>query len=349
MSSTVVRGKLQQDDVEEVESAKKPLRGSELSKSSSSHDHLGDEKQQRQLSWWETEEEGEPAETINTWELMAGLEDFTPRPPGSPLDRPGLPLADLRQKIHLQESINPPRVLKKQKQSKYPRTRSRSLSSIGAQNSEDDGHAAAAAAASSATVVESPSLSSWTSFSKFCTATTTAEEAEALDCRSVEVADDDPCSNSSLFDPDILASFASSIDGRTESTSEDQSDDQWCRDAMASTSGAASLADESDIMSVFHSWSTSAKSHDIHSAAVEGEKQIFSKSSSATAAARNADQAWELSFAKVTAPAASHMVAHVAAATEELGKSRDQVSTGVEACTRQVCAGSGKHTTIATS
>ncbi|CAM6062619.1 unnamed protein product [Sphagnum tenellum] len=107
------------------------------------------------------------AETINTWELMAGLEDFTPRPPGSPLDRPGLPLADLRQKIHLQESINAPRVLKKQKQSKYSRTRSRSLSSMGAQNSEDDDHAAAAAA--SATVVESPSLSSWTSFSKFST------------------------------------------------------------------------------------------------------------------------------------------------------------------------------------
>lgn len=328
MSTTVVRGKLQEDDVEEVESAKKPLRGSELSKSSSSHDHLGDEKQQRQLSWWETEEEEEPAETINTWELMAGLEDFTPRPPGSPLDRPGLPFADLRQKIHFQESINPPRVLKKQKQSKYSRTRSRSLSSMGAQNSEDDDHAAAAA---SATVVESPSLSSWASFSKFCTATTTAGEAEALDCRSVEVADDDPCSNSSLFDPDILASFASSIDGRTESTSEDQSDDQWCRDAMASTSGAGSLADESDMTSIFHIWSTSAKSNDIHSAAAEGEKQLFSKSSSATAAARNADQAWELSFANVTASAASHMVDHVAAATEELGKSQDQVSAGVEA------------------
>ncbi|CAM6012911.1 unnamed protein product [Sphagnum balticum] len=78
-------------------------------------------KLQRQLSRWETDEEEEPSETINTWELMAGLEDFTPRPPGSPFDRPGLPLADFRQKIHLQESINPPRMLKKQKQSKYSR------------------------------------------------------------------------------------------------------------------------------------------------------------------------------------------------------------------------------------
>ncbi|CAK9866424.1 unnamed protein product [Sphagnum jensenii] len=77
-----------------------------------------------------------------------------------------------------------------------------------------------------------PDSSSQTLFSKFSSAAG-AEEDEVLGYNN----------NSTsllLFDPDILASFAaSSADGRTETASES---DEWCRDAMASTS--ASLADE---------------------------------------------------------------------------------------------------------
>ncbi|CAK9263998.1 unnamed protein product [Sphagnum jensenii] len=178
---------------------------------------------------WEQEE----LETINTWELMAGLDDLTPRP--SPLpgaDPPPLQPSEAVAASHHDDSslqknlevvIKPVLAhVQRKKGSKTQLSRSRSLSAI------EDLKAAASTALELEMQMDS---SSQTLFSKFSSAAATEEE---------EVLGYNNGTSILLFDPDILASFAaSSADGRTETASES---DEWCRDAMASTS--ASLADE---------------------------------------------------------------------------------------------------------
>jgi hypothetical protein len=205
-----------QDHEEEQESVKTPLKN-EISSCSDN---------------WEQEE----LETINTWELMAGLDDLTPRPSPLPAtDPPPLQFSKAAATSHdddssLQKDLE--MIIKlvlanvqRKKGSKTQLSRSRSLSSI-----ED-------LKAATSTVVElemqmgervvplgkAPAhgpahsvtdSSSQTLFSKFSSATATEEEEEVLGYNN---------NNTSLllFDPDILASFAaSSADGRTETQSQ---------------------------------------------------------------------------------------------------------------------------------
>jgi glutaredoxin domain-containing cysteine-rich protein 1 len=289
-----------QDHEEEHESVKTPLKN-EISSCSDN---------------WEQEE----LETINTWELMAGLDDLTPRPSPLPVaDPPALQLSEAAAASHdgdsslqkdLEMIIKPVLApVQRKKGSKTQLSRSRSLSSI------EDLKAAAS------TVVElemqmgermvllgkAPAhgpahsvsdSSSQTLFSKFSSAAATEEE-EVLGYNN----------NSTsllLFDPDILASFAaSSADGRTETASES---DEWCRDAMASTS--ASLADE-DVTSQWITATTTTRDHRAAAQEEEDQNQV-SRSSSSSSPDQSATAWSKLSFAKI-APA--DLVGHDATTT----------------------------------
>jgi hypothetical protein len=300
-----------QDHEEEQESVKTPLQN-EISSCSDN---------------WEQEE----LETINTWELMAGLDDLTPRP--SPLpgaDPPPLQPSEVVAASHDDESSlqkNLEMIIKpvlahvqRKKGSRTQLSRSRSLSSI-------EGLKAAASTVSELemqmgermvmlgkTPAHGPAhsvtdSSSQTLFSEFSSAAAT-EDDEVLgynnNSTSLLLFDPDMLASLSLllFDPDILASFAaSSADGRTETASES---DEWCRDAMASTS--ASLADK-DVTS---QWITATSTRDHRAAAQEEDQNQVSRSSSSSSPDQSVTSWSKLSFAKI-APA--DLVGHDAATT----------------------------------
>jgi glutaredoxin domain-containing cysteine-rich protein 1 len=202
----------------------------------------------------EPHDEEAPAETINTWELMEGLDDIVTPRSDSPLQGPMIKLAELAasnelQQLHEAAKKDPADL---PKEGKIKLSRSRSLSSIeglncGAELELDAGFT------SSLTQKPPPgpaknlmtdlkknfdfnshetSLISRSWNRRFSPAATAADHEDDYGItKQVEL------DNSSLFDPDILASFASSVGtGRnTDQSSSSESDSSGC----CSTSAAA--------------------------------------------------------------------------------------------------------------
>ncbi|CAK9856106.1 unnamed protein product [Sphagnum jensenii] len=176
----------------------------------------------------EPHDEEAPAETINTWELMEGLDDIVTPRSDSPLQGPMIKLAELAasnelQQLHEAAKKDPADL---PKEGKIKLSRSRSLSSIeglncGAELELDAGFT------SSLTQKPPPgpaknlmtdlkknfdfnshetSLISRSWNRRFSPAATAADHEDDYGItKQVEL------DNSSLFDPDILASFASSV------------------------------------------------------------------------------------------------------------------------------------------
>ncbi|CAK9214884.1 unnamed protein product [Sphagnum troendelagicum] len=147
----------------------------------------------------EPHDEEAPAETINTWELMEGLDDIVTPRSDSPLQGPMIKLAELAasnelQQLHEAAKKDPADL---PKEGKIKLSRSRSLSSIEGlnylkKNFDFNSH-------------ETSLISrSWNR--RFSPAATAADHEDDYGItKQVEL------DNSSLFDPDILASFASSV------------------------------------------------------------------------------------------------------------------------------------------
>ncbi len=211
----------------------------------------------------EPHDEEAPAETINIWELMEGLDDIVTPRSDSPLQGPMIKLAELAasnelQQLHEAAKKDPADL---PKEGKIKLSRSRSLSSIeglncGAELELDAGFT------SSLTQKPPPgpaknlmtdlkknfdfnshetSLISRSWNRRFSPAATAADHEDDYGItKQVEL------DNSSLFDPEILASFASSVGtGRnTDQSSSSESDSSGC----CSTSAASfiSKADAAD-------------------------------------------------------------------------------------------------------
>ncbi|CAM6041944.1 unnamed protein product [Sphagnum compactum] len=216
----------------------------------------------------ERHDEEPPAETINTWELMAGLDDIiTPRS-NSPLQGPMIGLAELAASNELQQlheaAKKDPEDL--QKEGKIKLSRSRSLSSIEGLNyvaelELDAGFMSSLTQKPPAGPAKNLMADLKTNFDfnshetslisrswnrRFSPAATAADHDDDYDInKQVEL------DNTSLFDPDILASFASSVDtGRnTDRSSSSESDYSGCCSSSAASFISKADAADQDVTS----------------------------------------------------------------------------------------------------